>query len=69
MPPKPTEVRTFEVEYYNIDVSLLHQLRLAAANIPAPGQIASKYLVKNYEISNSSYSTNTYALTDSNKEI
>ena len=43
MPPKPTEVqRGSGVEFYNIDFSLQHQLRLAGANIPAPVQTASK---------------------------
>ena len=37
MPPKPTEVqRGAGVEFYNIDFSLSHQLRLAGANVPAP---------------------------------
>jgi hypothetical protein len=37
MPPKPTEVqRGSGIEFYNIDFSLQHQLRLAGANVPAP---------------------------------
>ncbi|KAJ9590157.1 hypothetical protein L9F63_016713, partial [Diploptera punctata] len=37
MPPKPTEVqRGAGIEFYNIDFSLSHQLRLAGANVPAP---------------------------------
>lgn len=43
MPPKPTEVqRGSGIEFYNIDFSLQHQLRLAGANVPAPAQTASK---------------------------
>ncbi|XP_011308907.1 protein flightless-1 [Fopius arisanus] len=39
MPPKPTEVqRGSGIEFYNIDFSLQHQLRLAGANVPAPAQ-------------------------------
>ncbi|XP_012274985.1 protein flightless-1 isoform X2 [Orussus abietinus] len=42
MPPKPTEVqRGSGVEFYNIDFSLQHQLRLAGANVPAPIQTAN----------------------------
>ncbi|XP_033231107.1 protein flightless-1 isoform X1 [Belonocnema kinseyi] len=42
MPPKPTEVQKGSgVEFYNIDFSLQHQLRLAGANIPAPAQTAN----------------------------
>ncbi|XP_014203802.1 protein flightless-1 isoform X1 [Copidosoma floridanum] len=42
MPPKPTEVqRGSGIEFYNIDFSLQHQLRLAGANIPAPVQTAN----------------------------
>ncbi|XP_058805283.1 protein flightless-1 [Phymastichus coffea] len=42
MPPKPTEVqRGSGIEFYNIDFSLQHQLRLAGANIPAPAQTAN----------------------------
>ncbi|KAK7794573.1 hypothetical protein R5R35_003590 [Gryllus longicercus] len=37
MPPKPTDMqRGAGIEFYNIDFSLQHQLRLAGANIPAP---------------------------------
>lgn len=37
MPPKPTEVqRGSGIEFYNIDFSLQHQLRLAGANVPVP---------------------------------
>ncbi|XP_034938811.1 protein flightless-1 [Chelonus insularis] len=37
MPPKPTEVQKGSgVEFYNIDFSLQHQLRLAGANVPPP---------------------------------
>ncbi|XP_049849364.1 protein flightless-1 [Schistocerca gregaria] len=37
MPPKPVEVqRGAGIEFYNIDFSLQHQLRLAGANVPAP---------------------------------
>lgn len=44
MPPKPTEVqRGSGIEFYNIDFSLQHQLRLAGANVPAPVQTASTY--------------------------
>nr|CAD7257477.1 unnamed protein product [Timema shepardi] len=45
MPPKPTEVQKGSgVEFYNIDFSLQHQLRLAGANVPAqaPSSSASK---------------------------
>lgn len=42
MPPKPTEVqRGSGIEFYNIDFSLQHQLRLAGANVPAPVQAAN----------------------------
>lgn len=42
MPPKPTEVqRGSGIEFYNIDFSLQHQLRLAGANVPAPVQTAN----------------------------
>ncbi|XP_011494712.1 PREDICTED: protein flightless-1 [Ceratosolen solmsi marchali] len=42
MPPKPIEVqRGSGIEFYNIDFSLQHQLRLAGANIPAPAQTAN----------------------------
>ncbi|XP_012256387.1 protein flightless-1 isoform X2 [Athalia rosae] len=42
MPPKPMEVqRGSGIEFYNIDFSLQHQLRLAGANIPAPVQTAN----------------------------
>lgn len=35
MPPKPAEMaRGAGVEYYNIDFSLQHQLRLAGASVP-----------------------------------
>jgi len=48
MPPKPTEIqRGSGIEFYNIDFSLQHQLRLAGANVPAPVQAASMY---NYQI-------------------
>lgn len=44
MPPKPTEAqRGSGIEFYNIDFSLQHQLRLAGANVPAPVQTASTY--------------------------
>jgi len=44
MPPKPTEVqRGSGIEFYNIDFSLQHQLRLAGANVPVPVQAASMY--------------------------
>ena len=37
MPPKPTEVqRGSGTEFYNIDFSLQHQLRLAGANVSVP---------------------------------
>jgi len=37
MPPKPTEVqRGSGIEFYNIDFSLQHQLRLAGANVSVP---------------------------------
>lgn len=46
MPPKPTEVqRGSGIEFYNIDFSLQHQLRLAGANVPAPVQTASTYYI------------------------
>ncbi|KOX75280.1 Protein flightless-1 [Melipona quadrifasciata] len=39
MPPKPMEVRKGSgIEFYNIDFSLQHQLRLAGANVPTPVQ-------------------------------
>ncbi|XP_063216475.1 protein flightless-1 [Bacillus rossius redtenbacheri] len=39
MPPKPLEAqRGAGVEFYNIDFSLQHQLRLAGANVPVPPQ-------------------------------
>ncbi|XP_076234236.1 FLII actin remodeling protein isoform X2 [Calliopsis andreniformis] len=42
MPPKPTEVRKGSgIEFYNIDFSLQHQLRLAGANVPTPTQTAN----------------------------
>lgn len=42
MPPKPLEVqRGSGIEFYNIDFSLQHQLRLAGANVPVPVQTAS----------------------------
>lgn len=45
MPPKPTEVqRGSGIEFYNIDFSLQHQLRLAGANVPVPIQTASMYM-------------------------
>ncbi|CAK9822912.1 Protein flightless-1 [Anthophora retusa] len=41
MPPKPTEVQKGSgIEFYNIDFSLQHQLRLAGANVPTPIQTA-----------------------------
>ncbi|XP_053984135.1 protein flightless-1 [Hylaeus volcanicus] len=41
MPPKPTEVQKGSgIEFYNIDFSLQHQLRLAGANVPPPTQTA-----------------------------
>lgn len=44
MPPKPTEVQKGSgIEFYNIDFSLQHQLRLAGANVPVPVQAASMY--------------------------
>lgn len=47
MPPKPTEIQKGAgIEFYNIDFSLQHQLRLAGANIPAPAQTASKLAEK-----------------------
>lgn len=37
MPPKPTEfAKGAGLEFYNIDFSLQHQLRLAGANVPSP---------------------------------
>lgn len=37
MPPKPLEAQKGSgIEFYNIDFSLQHQLRLAGANVPAP---------------------------------
>lgn len=43
MPPKPTEVqRGSGIEFYNIDFSLQHQLRLAGAKVPALAQTASR---------------------------
>lgn len=43
MPPKPTELcKGAGLEFYNIDFSLQHQLRLAGANVPAPTPVASK---------------------------
>ncbi|XP_016913236.2 protein flightless-1 isoform X1 [Apis cerana] len=39
MPPKPMEVQKGSgIEFYNIDFSLQHQLRLAGANVPTPIQ-------------------------------
>ncbi|KAF3425373.1 hypothetical protein E2986_07775 [Frieseomelitta varia] len=39
MPPKPMEVQKGSgIEFYNIDFSLQHQLRLAGANVPTPVQ-------------------------------
>ncbi|XP_067011007.2 protein flightless-1 isoform X2 [Anabrus simplex] len=47
MPPKPCEVqRGAGVEFYNIDFSLQHQLRLAGANVPAPLSSAGEYQSK-----------------------
>lgn len=44
MPPKPMEVQKGSgIEFYNIDFSLQHQLRLAGANVPTPTQTASKF--------------------------
>lgn len=44
MPPKPSEVQKGSgIEFYNIDFSLQHQLRLAGANVPAPTQAAGKF--------------------------
>ncbi|XP_074112341.1 FLII actin remodeling protein isoform X6 [Cotesia typhae] len=41
MPPKPTEIEKGSgIEFYNIDFSLQHQLRLAGANVPPPIQIS-----------------------------
>ncbi|OAD58387.1 Protein flightless-1 [Eufriesea mexicana] len=41
MPPKPMEVQKGSgIEFYNIDFSLQHQLRLAGANVPTPIQTA-----------------------------
>lgn len=46
MPPKPTEfAKGAGLEFYNIDFSLQHQLRLAGANVPAPAPTASKYYI------------------------
>lgn len=45
MPPKPMEVQKGSgIEFYNIDFSLQHQLRLAGANVPTttPSSSASK---------------------------
>lgn len=43
MPPKPMEVQKGSgIEFYNIDFSLQHQLRLAGANVPTPIQTAGK---------------------------
>ena len=43
MPPKPTQLRKGSgVEFYNIDFSLQHQLRLAGANVPTPVQTSGK---------------------------
>jgi hypothetical protein len=42
MPPKPTEVqRGSGIEFYNIDFSLQHQLRLAGANVSVPAPSSS----------------------------
>ncbi|XP_015604382.1 protein flightless-1 [Cephus cinctus] len=42
MPPKPSEVQKGSgIEFYNIDFSLQHQLRLAGTNVPAPVQTAN----------------------------
>ncbi|XP_046144985.1 protein flightless-1 isoform X4 [Osmia bicornis bicornis] len=42
MPPKPMEVQKGSgIEFYNIDFSLQHQLRLAGANVPTPTQTAN----------------------------
>ncbi|XP_043272595.1 protein flightless-1 [Venturia canescens] len=42
MPPKPTEIqRGSGIEFYNIDFSLQHQLRLAGAKVPALAQAAN----------------------------
>lgn len=37
MPPKPVQIQKGSgIEFYNIDFSLQHQLRLAGANVPSP---------------------------------
>ncbi|GLV41932.1 flightless I [Carabus blaptoides fortunei] len=42
MPPKPTEfAKGAGLEFYNIDFSLQHQLRLAGANVPVPAPTAN----------------------------
>lgn len=48
MPPKPMEVQKGSgIEFYNIDFSLQHQLRLAGANVPTPIQTAGKSVLTN----------------------
>ena len=45
MPPKPMEVQKGSgIEFYNIDFSLQHQLRLAGANVPTPIQTSGIFL-------------------------
>ena len=54
MPPKPIEMmKGSGVEFYNIDFSLQHQLRLAGASVPKSlaeqsVQVKSSYISKNY---------------------
>lgn len=46
MPPKPIELsKGAGLEFYNIDFSLQHQLRLAGANVLTPPQVSSKFLL------------------------
>lgn len=49
MPPKPPNVATEGLQFYNIDFSLQNQLRLAGAVVPnsiQPSQSMYKYLKK-----------------------
>lgn len=46
MPPKPMEVQKGSgIEFYNIDFSLQHQLRLAGANVPIPIQTSGIFVL------------------------
>lgn len=46
MPPKPMEVQKGSgIEFYNIDFSLQHQLRLAGANVPTPIQTSGIFMI------------------------